>query len=401
MVKTNFLDALESGNKSAQLKREILRRYMKNGGESIADLSRELGLSVPTLTKIVGTLIEEDFVCDLGKQVAAGGRRPSIYGLNPSAGYFMGVDIKRDVVVIGIINFRGDMVVQRQYPFTIENTRTSFDRLCELINSFIATARIRREKLFATGINIPGRINPETGYSYSYFFFDEKPVTAVLEERLGCRVYIENDSRAMAYGEYVYGVGNSEQNMIFLNLSWGFGIGMILGGELHYGKSGFSGEYGHFPFFDNEIICSCGKRGCLETEVSGSAAHRLFMDNLKQGKISMLSPIYERGETISVRDILDAVDSEDMLAIEVMEQIGSSLGRAIAGLINMFNPEVIVLGGTLCSATDYLLPPIKSAINKYALNFVSKDTAIKVSKLGESAGLIGICAITRNRTLGL
>jgi predicted NBD/HSP70 family sugar kinase len=125
------------------------------------------------------------------------------------------------------------------------------------------------------------------------------------------------------------------------------------------------------------------------------------MENLKQGKISMLSSIYERGETISVRDILDAVESEDMLAIEVMEQIGSSLGRAIAGLVNMFNPEIIVLGGTLCSATDYLLPPIKSAINKYALNFVSKDTAIKVSKLGETAGLVGICAITRNRALGL
>ena len=401
MVKARLLDSLESGNKSAQLKREILRRYMKNGGVSIADLSRELGLSVPTLTKIVSNLIDEDFVCDLGKQVATGGRRPSIYGLNPSAGYFMGVDIKRDVVVMGIINFRGDMVVQRQYAFTIENTRASFDKLCELINSFISSTRIRREKLFAIGINITGRINPESGYSYSYFFFDEKPVTALFEERLGCRVFIENDSRAMAYGEYAYGVGNGEKDMIFLNLSWGFGIGMIVGGELHYGKSGFSGEYGHFPFFDNEIICSCGKRGCLETEVSGCAAHRQFIDNLKQGKISMLSPIYERGENISVRDILEAVDKEDMLAIEVMEQIGASLGRAIAGLINMFNPEVIVLGGTLSSAKDYLLPPIKSAINKYALNFVSKDTAIKVSKLGESAGLIGICALARNKTLGL
>lgn len=401
MTKTNFLDALECGNKSAQLKREILRRYMKNGGESIADLSRELGLSVPTLTKIIGTLIDENLVCDLGKQVATGGRRPSIYGLNPSAGYFMGVDIKRDIVIMGVINFRGDMVVQRQYDFTIENTRASFDELCNLINQFISATRIRREKLLAIGINISGRINPDTGYSYSYFFFDEKPLTTVLEEKLGCRVFIENDSRAMAYGEYVHGVGNGEQNMIFLNLSWGFGIGMILGGELHYGKSGFSGEYGHFPFFDNEIICSCGKRGCLETEVSGSAAHRQFIEKLKQGNISMLSNRYEAGKPITVRDILEAVDKEDMLAIEVMEQIGASLGRAIAGLINMFNPEVIVLGGTLCSAKDYLLLPIKSAINKYALNFVSKDTAIKVSKLGESAGLIGICAITRNKALGL
>ena len=401
MVKTTSLDALTSGKKSAQLKREILRRYTQNGGESIADLSRELGLRVPTLTKSVGELIDDDLVTDLRKQGATGGRRPSIYGLNPSAGYFMGVDIKRDVIVMGIINFRGDMVVSRQYDFTIENTRQSFDELCNLIVQFISSSRIRRDKLMAIGINLSGRVNPESGYSYSYFFFDEKPLTSVLEERLGHRVFIENDSRAMTYGEYMYGVGNGEQDMVFLNLSWGFGIGMILGGELHYGKSGFSGEYGHFPFFDNEIICSCGKRGCLETEVSGWAAHRQFVEKLSQGNISILSKQYENGQQITVADILDALAKEDMLAIEVMEQIGISLGRAIAGLINMFNPEVVVLGGTLCEAKDYLLLPIKAAINKYALNFVSKDTAIKVSKLGEQAGLIGICAITRNKMLGL
>lgn len=401
MVKQISIEALTSGKKSAQLKRDILRHYMFNGSKSIADLSRDLGLSVPTLTKIVAEMIDEDLVINMGKHGATGGRRPSIYGLNPSAGYFMGVDIKRDVIMMGIINFRGDMVVSRQYDFMIENTRQSFDELCNLILQFIASSRVRREKLLAIGINISGRVNPETGYSYSYFFFDEKPLTVVLEERLGCRVYIENDSRAMTYGEYVYGIGNGEQNMLLLNLSWGFGIGMIIGGKLHYGKSGFSGEYGHFPFFDNEIICSCGKRGCLETEVSGWAAHRKFMEKLKQGNISMLSKQYETGKPITLNDILEVLAKEDMLAIEVMEQIGSSLGRAIAGLINMFNPEVVVLGGTLAEAKDYLLLPIKSAINKYALNFVSKDTAIKVSKLGETAGLVGICAITRNRLLGL
>lgn len=401
MVKHISIDALTSGKKSAQLKRDILRHYMFNGSQSIADLSRDLGLSVPTLTKILAEMMEEDLVVNLGKHGATGGRRPSIYGLNSSAGYFMGVDIKRDVVIMGIINFRGDMVVSREYEFMVENTRQSFDELCNLITQFIVSSRVRRDKLLAIGINISGRVNPETGYSYSYFFFDEKPLTAVLEERLGHRVFIENDSRAMTYGEYIYGIGNGEQNMLFLNLSWGFGIGMIIGGKLHYGKSGFSGEYGHFPFFDNEIICSCGKRGCLETEVSGWAAHRMFMDKIKQGNISMLSKHNQEVNDVTLNDILDVLAKEDMLAIEIMEQIGSSLGRAIAGLINMFNPEVVVLGGTLSAAKDYLLLPIKSAINKYALNFVSKDTAIKVSKLGETAGLVGICAITRNRTLGL
>lgn len=401
MMKTTLLEEIAGGKKSALLKREILRRYMAYGGESIADLSRELGLSVPTLTKVVSELIDEDLVCDLGKQGGTGGRRPSIYGLNPTAGYLMGVDIRRDAIAMGVINFRGDMIFSRQYDFTIENTRQSLDELCSRINAFIKTSKIARDKILTIGINLSGRVNPETGYSYSYFFFDEKPLTQVLRERLGCNVYIENDSRAMTYGEYMHGIGNNEQNLIFLNLSWGFGIGMIVDGKLHYGKSGFSGEYGHFPFFDNEIICSCGKRGCLETEVSGSAVHRQFIEKLQQGNISMLSRQYEQGHPITLRDILDAVAKEDMLAIEVLEQIGLSLGRAIAGLINMFNPDTVILGGTLSEAKEYLLHPIKSAINKYALNFVSKDTAIKVSQLGESAGLIGICSIARNKLLGL
>ncbi len=400
-MKTTLLEEIAGGKKSALLKREILRRYMAHGGESIADLSRELGLSVPTLTKVVSELIDEDLVCDLGKQGGTGGRRPNIYGLNPTAGYLMGVDIRRDAIGMGVINFRGDMLFSRQYDFTIENTRQSLDELCSHINAFIKTSKIARDKILTIGINISGRVNPETGYSYSYFFFDEKPLTQVLRERLGCNVYIENDSRAMTYGEYMHGIGNNEQNLIYLNLSWGFGIGMIVDGKLHYGKSGFSGEYGHFPFFDNEIICSCGKRGCLETEVSGSAVHRQFIEKLQQGNISMLSRQYEQGQPITLRDILDAVAKEDMLAIEVLEQIGLSLGRAIAGLINMFNPDTVILGGTLSEAKDYLLHPIKSAINKYALNFVSKDTAIKVSQLGESAGLIGICSIVRNKLLGL
>ena len=200
---------------------------------------------------------------------------------------------------------------------------------------------------------------------------------------------------------YMYGVVNNEQNMILLNVSWGVGIRMILDGKLYYGKSGFSGEYGHFPFFDNEIICRCGKRGCLETEVSGCAAHRHFIEKLEQGNISMLSEQYRSGKPITIDDILDAVSKEDVLAIEVMEEVGANLGRAIAGLINMFNPELVVLGGTLAAAKDYLLLPIKSAIGKYSLNLVSKDTAIKVSKLNETAGLVGICAIARSKILGL
>lgn len=160
-------------------------------------------------------------------------------------------------------------------------------------------------------------------------------------------------------------------------------------------------EFGHFPLLDNEVICRCGKRGCLETGASGSAVHRIFMEKLAQKRVSMLSDKYNRGEQILLEDILEALGQEDVLAIEVMETVGHTLGKAMAGLINLFNPDLIVLGGTLAVAKDYIMLPLKSAINKYSLQLVNKDTTIKLSKLGEKAGAVGACMLSRSKMLGL
>ena len=252
-----------------------------------------------------------------------------------------------------------------------------------------------------SGFNLSGRVNSKTGYSYSYFFVEEEPLTMLLEKRLGCKVYVENDTRAMTYGEYMCGVGNNEDTMIFVNASWGLGVGLVIDRKLFYGRSGFSGEFGHFPLLDNEVICRCGKRGCLETGASGSAVHRIFMEKLAQKRVSMLSDKYNRGEQILLEDILEALGQEDVLAIEVMETVGHTLGKAMAGLINLFNPDLIVLGGTLAVAKDYIMLPLKSAINKYSLQLVNKDTTIKLSKLGEKAGAVGACMLSRSKMLGL
>ena len=205
----------------------------------------------------------------------------------------------------------------------------------------------------------------------------------------------------MTYGEYICGVANDEKEMLFLNVTWGLGMGMIVNGKLSYGKSGFSGEIGHFPLLDNDQICHCGKIGCLETGASGSAAHRIFIEKLKEGRASVLAEKYQRGEEISLDDILWAVNEEDVLAIEVIEEIGSVLGRAIAGLINIFNPELVVIGGKVATAQEYLLLPIKTAIQKHSLNMINRDTTIKFSKLGEKGGPVGACMLSRSKLLGL
>lgn len=401
-MKNTFLQQSYDGNKTASLKKELIRLFVLNGNYSITDLSREVNISVPTMTKLIGELITEGFVLDFGKQGTSGGRRPNMYGLNPDAGYFIGVDINKDNISLGLINFKGQLIeYEPDKPFVLENTIHSLDKLCAIIKSFITKVTVSKEKILAVGVNLSGRVNSQSGFSYSFYYLDEKPLSALIEERLDYTVFIENDSRSMTYGEYMHGENSNFKDMLFINASWGLGIGIIIDGKLYYGKSGFSGEFGHFPFFDNEIICRCGKRGCLETGASGSAMHRMFMEKLSEGRVSTLSNKFNKGEQITMEDIMDAVHKEDVLAIEIIESVGNELGKAISGLINLFNPELIVLGGTLANAKDYIMLPIKSAINKYSLIRVSKDTNIRLSKLGEKCGIMGACMLARSRTLGI
>ena len=233
------------------------------------------------------------------------------------------------------------------------------------------------------------------GYSYSRYNFEEMPLSEVLSEKLGLRVCIENDTRAMTYGEYIYGDCSKIDNLIFLNLSWGIGLGIIIDGKIYYGKSGFAGEIGHMVTYDNEIICHCGKKGCLETEASGRALVRKLIERLEAGANSLIADRYRENKTITLDDIFEAIDSEDLLCIELVEDMGRELGRWLAGIINIFNPEKVILGGALSAVGDYILQPVMTAVRRYSLNLVNKDTKIVISQLGDQSGLIGSCATAR------
>jgi len=401
-MKHTFIEEIELGSKNALSKINILRYYINNGENTLAELSKEMDVSIPTITKLVSELIDEGYVFDFGKVETNGGRRPNIYGLNPDSGYLLGVDIKRFRINLAVINFKGEIIESKMgISFIYENTQESLDLLCDHVNQFIDTLSIQKNKIISAGINISGRVNTNTGNSYSFYFFNEKPLTEVLQERIGLHVSIDNDSRSMAYGEYMKGVVNGEKDILFVNVSWGLGLGIITDGKLHYGKSGFSGEFGHINAFDNEVICHCGKKGCLETEASGSYIFRRFNEKLAEGNSSILDAKIKKGETITQYDILEATIKEDMLAIELVEEVGINLGKHIAWLINLFNPELVVIGGTVSMVGEYLLLPLRGAVKKYSLNLVSQDTKIKLSKLGENAGVIGACLLARSKIIGL
>ena len=277
-------------------------------------------------------------------------------------------------------------------------TPEAMEELCRLISSFINKTRVNTEKILNISINISGRVNPESGYSFSQFNFSEQPLAEVLTEKIGYPVCIDNDTRAMTYGEYLQGCVKGEKNIIFVNISWGIGIGIIIDGKVYTGKSGFSGEFGHVNVFDNETLCHCGKKGCLETEASGSALHRILLERIRNGESSILSNrVGTKENPLTLDEIIAAVNKEDLLCIEIVEEIGQKLGKQIAGLINIFNPELVIIGGTLSLTGDYITQPIKTAVRKYSLNLVNKDSVIMTSKLKDKAGIVGACMLARSR----
>ena len=394
----NFFISKEKNPKNVQIKKDIINHFIANGNDTISELSKELDLSVPTVTKFIGELIEQGLICEYGKMQTSGGRYPSVYGLNPTSVYFVGVDMTRHHLNIALMDFKGDIVQsQMGIPFTYENTSEAFDTLCSHIQNFIDQTGELKEKIYSINLNISGRVNPESGYSYSSFYFSEQPVTEILSKKLNFKVGIDNDTRAMAYGEYMKGVVEGEKQVIFINISWGLGIGIIIDGKLYYGKSGFSGEFGHFPAFDNEILCHCGKKGCLETETAGIAIHRMVLERIKNGESSILTEKVKDLNNLTLTDIINATNMEDPLCIEIIEEVGYKLGRYIAGLINIFNPELVIIGGQVSQTEGFIMLPIRSAVRKYSLGLVNKDTRILSSKLKEKAGVIGACMIARSR----
>ena len=393
-----LLHDIEQGRKSALMKRRIISYYIHNGNSTITDLSLVLDLSIPTVTKFIDEMCVSSILSEYGKLERSGGRNPSLYGLNPESGYFIGVDIKRSSLNIGLVNFNGEMVdAQVNIPYIFENSMAGLTALCEHIKKFIENLEIDCSKILNICVNVSGRVNPDSGYSYSWFNFSEDPLSQVMSEMIGYPVCVDNDTRAMTYGEFMKGKAKSYKNVLFVNASWGIGLGMILDGKIYLGKSGFAGEFGHIHFYDNQVICHCGKKGCLETEASGQAVCRKLIERVKKGEISVLSEDIKAGKDISLEKIVESANNEDILCIELIEEVGIELGKAIAGLINIFNPEAIVVGGMLSMTGDYLIQPMKTAIRKYSLNLVNKDTIVCASSLKGKAGMIGACMIARSR----
>lgn len=386
--------------KNKQLRKSALRLLDQSNAITITEIAKELNISVPKATDLVSSMVEENILKDEGKQDSTGGRRANAFGLMANAGYFLGIDIKLHHVNFGLMDLKKGMVtLEEKVPYRLMNTEDALLELFQLIQHFLDQHQQYKKNLIAIGLNIPGRINPRTGHNYNHFNFREEPLSEIIYEKFGIPTTIENDSKAMVLGEFFHADASNEKNAILINLDYGIGMGILIDGKIYHGKSGFSGELGHIPLFDNEIICHCGKKGCLETEASGIALLRKFKERIQSGSTSLAFDGTRAIETITLQNIIEAAKNEDTLCIEILEELGEKLGKAIAIVINIFNPETVILGGTLSETGEYLRFSAKSTLNRLSHSIVNNDTSLKVSQLGEKAGVLGACLNARAKYL--
>ncbi len=382
--------------KNMNLKKNIIQFLDKHDLATISEIGKELNVSTPKIISTINELLEENLLHDNGKIESTGGRRANQFKLATGSVFFMGVEVSKYHISLGLMDLNKNLLQKpSNIPFKLKNSQDSLEKLIEIINEFINATSIPKSKILRIGINLTGRINQVTGHNYNFFQFTDLPIREIIEKAIDIKTLIDNDSRAMAFAEYCSGIVEKEKNILFINLDYGIGLGIIINGEIYYGKSGFSGEFGHNPIYDNEMICQCGKKGCLETEASGFAVVRNIQDKLRAGVGSILQREHKKIEEITLEEIVMACNQDDTLAIECVSAVGEKLGKAVASLINIFNPELVILGGLLSTTNEYIRLPIKSSLNKYSASLVNNDTQLKTSKLGLSAGVMGACLLVR------
>ncbi len=380
-----------AGYKKYLLKMQLVEIFYKEGQKSIADLCEVTNNSIPSMTAVINELIEHGWVKNYGIGPSKGGRKPSIYGLNPDAGYIVGIDLSRKFTRICIFNLHNQVVGQiLEINEGLDNCDDILNKLKSNVFGHLDVHKVNIQQVIGFGIAIPGLIDIKNGVSYSYPQLGSENLNHTFRELLGRPAFVEHDTKAMVLGEAWFGHAINMSNVLLINIGSGIGLAMILNGNLYRGHSGFSGEFGHIQASPDGQLCYCGKIGCLETIASGSALVKKAIDKIASGKSTAIQKLSNNNlNDIKVATIIEAAQGGDQFAIELLEEAGEYLARGISTLIHLFNPEMIILGGELADAGNLLMYPIQQKMNKYTMLRLKLETQIVISELKEKSGLLG------------
>ena len=379
--------------KSAQLKNLIVKQLYFDTALSCAELSELFDKSIPSITKAVNELIAEGFVVEHGYAPSSGGRRPLLYSIKPDAMYILAVAMDQLSTRIQLLDLLNRPVADSMtFDLRLLNNNEALGILVKSVNNYILKSGISKEKIAGIGMGMPGFINVRQGVNYTYLNAGNRSLVQYLCDEIGLPVYIDNDSSLIALAEQRFGIAKAQQNVMVINLGWGIGLGMIINNEIFRGQNGFAGELSHIPLSDDDALCACGKRGCLETVASMKVVAERAIEGINSGRATGIKETLVASKAL-LDDILDAAGKGDQFAIELLSDAAYKIGKALAILIHIMNPQTIVLSGRGARAGKILLAPIQQALHKYCIPRLAESTQLLISDLGFDAELIGAAVL--------
>jgi predicted NBD/HSP70 family sugar kinase len=365
----------------------VIEMLYRHPGSSRTDLARWTSLSRATVSTLVEELGDAGVVEEHDAPDAAGprptGRPPVALSLVPGAAFAVGLDFGHQHIRVAVCDLSGELIVDDWSAAEVDHAPTeSLDLAHELVRASLQSAGIEHDRLLGVGMGLAAPINKATGEIAADGILPGwhgiRPA-AEMQARLGVPVELENDANVGALGEKVFGAARGVDDLIYVRVSAGIGAGLILGGRPYRGFGGVAGEIGHVLADATGPICRCGNRGCLETVASPVAVAALL-------ERSSAKPV-------SVAHLLELVAADDRGARRAVADAGEAVGRALSMLVNILNPELIVVGGDLAPAGAVLLDPIRAAIERHGVSPAAGAVRVTAGALGDRAEVLGAAGL--------
>lgn len=379
----------------------VAKLIYAGGYASRAALAEKTGLAPSYISTLVSRLEGRQIVLEGGRAPSKGGRRRVLLYINPEIAHLIGIDIGTFSARVVVTDFSGGILSLKELPDDVPKTK---DRVLDWIDSEVASAMRRDPAIKGIGIAASGVIERKTG---TILFWPKSaswrdvPLKHIFEERHGLPTMLEDSVRTMAFAEQRLGVAKRLADFVFVNVGMGIGSAFFWGGDVYLGHRGLAGELGHTTIDEKGEPCSCGNRGCMEVYASGSAIINRARTSLQQGVASSLQGAEgQQPEGPSLGAIASAAKSGDRLSQRILGEAGTHLGTGLATIVNLLNPQVIILGGgVLRLAKDFLLEPMYFSLRERAFPESTRELNLMISGLGYEAAAVGAAIMTGEHLL--
>jgi glucokinase-like ROK family protein len=395
-------------SKSIRSEVGILRLIHQNNKISRIDLAKRTGSSAASITAIAHRLINKRLIVESGQGSTHFGRKPVLLSVRNDAAYVIGVDLGSFFIRVVVADINGEPVYKLQTETQLSEGREKvLNRTFKLIEKAIKESHIHRDAIKGLGIGHSGVIDIQRGIVLSLpragqmLEWKNVPLRAMLEERFGLPVALEDTVRTRAIAEKHFGLGKNLSDFIYIDVGMGIGAAIFIGGEIYRGPGGNAGEFGHMTVDERGPLCSCGNSGCVEALASCAAIIQSVRGAIDRGVDTRVRELAQEAlENISIEIIAQAAIENDSLALRVFHEAVSHIAVALADVVNLLNPKVIIFGGALFqSAPQLLLDELKRPIKQRALEKSASEVELKVSTLGSEAGAMGAARLVSENAL--